>query len=61
MPASAARRDRRRPLTPSRTEIAREADLDGTLVVLVGNELGAWSNEIGDARLGELVSAVRAN
>jgi hypothetical protein len=36
-------------------EIAREADLDGTLIVLVGTKLGAWSGDIDDARLGELV------
>lgn len=40
-------------------EIAREARLDGTLVVLVGTELGAWSNDIGEARLAELVTAAR--
>jgi len=32
-------------------EIAREADLARTLVVLVGAELGAWSDEIGANRL----------
>jgi len=37
-------------------EIAREAGVDGTLVVLVGRELGAWSNEIGEERLAELVA-----
>jgi hypothetical protein len=36
-------------------EIAREAGLDGTLVVLVGPKVGAWSDEIGGDRLGELV------
>lgn len=36
-------------------EIAREADLDGTLVVLVGAEIEAWSNEIDEERLSELV------
>jgi hypothetical protein len=36
-------------------EVAREADLDGTLVVLVGTGLGAWSDDIGDDRLAELV------
>ncbi len=40
-------------------EIAREADPDGTLVVLVGSELGAWSNDIGDERLNELVREAR--
>lgn len=39
-------------------EIAREAELDGTLVVLVGDRLGAWSDELVHARLDEL--AVRA-
>lgn len=42
-------------------EIAREADLDGTLVVLVGTELGAWSNDIGADRLAELVAAARTS
>jgi hypothetical protein len=36
-------------------EIAREAEIDGTLVVLVGAKLGAWSNEIGEDRLAALV------
>ena len=36
-------------------EIAREANLDGTLVVLVGTKLGAWSDDIDDDRLAELV------
>jgi hypothetical protein len=36
-------------------EVAREADLDGTLVVLVGTRLGTWSDDIGDDRLAELV------
>jgi hypothetical protein len=36
-------------------EVAREAQLDGTLVVLVGTELAAWSDEIGEERLAELV------
>jgi len=40
-------------------EIAREAKLDGTLVVLVGAELGAWSNDIGADRLAELVAAAQ--
>ena len=42
-------------------EIAREAGLDGTLVVLVGTKLGAWSNEIGTDRLAELVAAARGD
>jgi hypothetical protein len=35
-------------------EIAREAQLDGTLVVLVGTTFGTWSDDIGDDRLAEL-------
>jgi hypothetical protein len=42
------------------SEIAVEADLDGTLVVLVGTRLGAWSEDIGDQRLAELMSAADA-
>ncbi len=38
------------------SEIAREAGLDGTLVVLVGHRLGAWSEDIGQVRLAELVA-----
>ena len=38
------------------SEIADEANLDGTLIVLVGEELGAWSNEIEDDRLAQLVA-----
>ena len=41
-------------------EIAREAELDGTLVVLVGTSLGAWSDDIGDDRLAELVAEAQA-
>jgi hypothetical protein len=41
-------------------EIAREAELDGTVVVLVGTQLGAWSDDIGDDRLAELVREARA-
>jgi hypothetical protein len=37
-------------------EIAREAGLHGTLVVLVGSELGIWSDGISASRLRELVS-----
>ena len=40
-------------------EIARESGVDGTLVVLVGRELGAWSDEIGETRLAELVADAR--
>lgn len=36
-------------------EIAREAELDGTLVVLVGTRLGAWSDDVDAERLAELV------
>jgi len=42
-------------------EIAREAGLDGTLVVLVGTELGGWSNELGASRLEELVDHARTS
>ena len=38
-------------------EVAREAELDGTLVVLAGTELGTWSEDIGDERMAELVLA----
>lgn len=38
-------------------EIAREAGLEGTLIVLVGNRIGAWSEDIGEDRLAELVAA----
>lgn len=41
-------------------EIAREAELDGTLVVLVGTSLGAWSEDIGEDRLAELVREAHA-
>jgi hypothetical protein len=41
-------------------EVALEAGVDGTLVVIVGNELGAWSEDIGEDRLAELVSEARA-
>jgi hypothetical protein len=41
-------------------EIAREANLDGSLVVLVGNDLEAWSSDIRDERLAQLVHDVRA-
>jgi len=37
-------------------EIAREAGLDGTLIVLVGAKLGAWSEDIGEDRLAALVN-----
>lgn len=36
-------------------EIAREAELDGTLVVLVGTRVGAWSNDLDADRLDTLV------
>jgi uncharacterized protein DUF6676 len=38
-------------------EIAREAGLEGTLIVLVGNQLGTWSEDIGQDRLAALVDA----
>jgi len=41
-------------------EVALEAGVDGTLVVIVGRELGAWSEDIGDERLAELVSEASA-
>lgn len=41
-------------------EVAREAQLDGTLVILAGTEPGAWSDEIGDERLDELVLEAQA-
>lgn len=42
-------------------EIAREARLNGTLVVLVGTKVGVWSDEISEARLADLVSEARAS
>jgi len=41
-------------------EVAREAGLGGTLVVLVGAELGAWSDNIGEGRLAALVNDASA-
>jgi hypothetical protein len=41
-------------------EVALESDVDGTLVVLVGNELGTWSEDIGEDRLADLVSEASA-
>ena len=41
-------------------EVAREASLDGSLVVLVGTRLGAWSDDIGDDRLAELIRDAQA-
>lgn len=40
-------------------EVAREAALDGTLVVLVGTRLGTWSKDVDDERLAELESDAR--
>jgi hypothetical protein len=54
MPASAANELAGGPNAIA-AEIAKEAHLDGTLVVLVGTRLGAWSDDIGDDRLAELV------
>ena len=42
-------------------EIAREARLNGTLIVLVGTKVGTWSNEISEERLARLVSEARAS
>jgi hypothetical protein len=41
-------------------EIARESGVGGTLVVLTGRQLGAWSNEIAGDRLAALVRDVEA-
>jgi hypothetical protein len=41
-------------------EVAREADLDGTLVILAGAQPGTWSDEIDETRLAELVVAAQA-
>ena len=41
-------------------EIAREARLHGTLVVLVGTKLGAWSDQMDDDRLADLVADAQA-
>jgi hypothetical protein len=54
MPASTNQEIRGGPNTVA-DEIAREAGLEGTLIVLVGNRLGAWSEDIGEDRLAELV------
>jgi hypothetical protein len=43
------------------SEIAREAKLDGTLVVLVGARLGAWSADVGEQRLAELEREASSN
>lgn len=59
MPASAASEIAGGPNAIA-SEIADEANLDGTLIVLAGEKLGAWSDEIGDDRLLELVSAARS-
>jgi len=40
-------------------EVAREAELDGTLVVLVGTRLGTWSKDVDEERLAELESEAR--
>ena len=40
-------------------EIAREAGLEGTLVVLVGTQPGVWSDEIAADRLTALVAVAR--
>lgn len=41
-------------------EIAREARLNGTLIVLVGTRVGTWSNEISVERLARLVAEAQA-
>jgi hypothetical protein len=41
-------------------EIAREAELDGTVIVLVGTELGTWSEDVGNDRLAELEAEAKA-
>jgi hypothetical protein len=59
LPASTAQEIRGGPDAIA-SEIALEAGLEGTLVVLVGNRLGAWSEDIGEDRLAELVGASSA-
>ena len=60
MPASAASEIAGGPNAVA-AEIAREAGLGGTLVVLVGTELGAWSSDIGGDRLAALVTDARTS
>ena len=55
MPASAASEIAGGPNAIA-SEIADEANLDGTLIVLAGEKLGAWSNDIEDDRLAQLVA-----
>jgi len=55
MPASAASEIAGGPNAIA-SEIADEATLDGTLIVLAGEKLGAWSNDIEDDRLAQLVA-----
>jgi hypothetical protein len=56
MPAAALREQEGGPDRIAR-EIAREAGLHGTLVVLAGQRLGAWSDEISRRRLDMLVAS----
>jgi hypothetical protein len=54
MPPSAAQEVQGGPYAVA-AEIAREADVHGTLVVLVGGYVAAWSDELAEPRLRELV------
>ena len=40
-------------------EIAREASLDGSLVVVAGTSLGAWSNTVDESELDAIVASTR--
>jgi hypothetical protein len=42
-------------------EIARESRVHGTLIVLAGRQLGAWSDAVGPDRVGELIRAAHGN
>jgi hypothetical protein len=42
-------------------EIARESGVHGTVIVLAGRQLGAWSDAVGPGRIDELVRATSAN
>src|SRR3990170_3368831 len=56
MPAAALREIGGGPSAVAR-ETAREAGVDGTIVVLAGQRLGAWSEDVPAARLAVLVRA----